>query len=72
MFVGYTIPVKKYLRSGENLLHIYFHSPIRQTLPQYASNGFNYPADNDHHEKHLSVFSAKPLTATAGTGESVW
>ena len=59
MFVGYTIPVKKYLRSGENLLHIYFHSPIRQTLPQYASNGFNYPADNDHHEKHLSVFSRK-------------
>ncbi len=59
MFVGYTIPVKQYLRSGENLLHIYFHSPIRQTLPQYASNGFNYPADNDHHEKHLSVFSRK-------------
>ncbi len=59
MFVGYTIPVKEYLRPGENLLHIYFHSPIRQTLPQYASNGFNYPADNDHHEKHLSVFSRK-------------
>lgn len=59
MFVGYTIPVKQYLRPGENLLHIYFHSPIRQTLPQYASNGFNYPADNDHHEKHLSVFSRK-------------
>ena len=59
MFVGYTIPIKQHLRLGENLLHIYFHSPIRQTLPQYASNGFNYPADNDHHEKHLSVFSRK-------------
>ena len=59
MFVGYSLPVKPQLRLGENLLHIYFHSPIRQTLPQYASNGFNYPADNDHHEKHLSVFSRK-------------
>ena len=59
MFVGYSLTVKPQLRPGENLLHIYFHSPIRQTLPQYASNGFNYPADNDHHEKHLSVFSRK-------------
>ena len=59
MFVGYTIPVKSQLRIGENLLHIYFHSSIRQTLPQYNSNGFNYPADNDHHDKHLSIFSRK-------------
>lgn len=59
MFVGYTLPVKPVLRPGENLLYIYFHSPIRQTLPQYESNGFNYPADNDHHEKHLSVFTRK-------------
>lgn len=59
MFVGYTLPVKPVLRLGENFLHIYFHSPIRRTLPQYESNGFNYPADNDHHEKHLSVFSRK-------------
>ena len=59
MFVGYTIPVKSQLRIGENLLHIYFHSPIRQTMPQYNSNGFNYPADNDHHDKHLSIFSRK-------------
>ena len=59
MFVGHTLSVKPVLRKGENRLHIYFHSPIRQTLPQYASNGFNYPADNDHHEKHLSVFTRK-------------
>lgn len=59
MFVGYTLPVKSVLHKGENRLQIYFHSPIRQTLPQYASNGFNYPADNDHHEKHLSVFTRK-------------
>lgn len=59
MFVGYSLPVRSVLRKGENRLQVYFHSPIRQTLPQYASNGFNYPADNDHHEKHLSVFTRK-------------
>lgn len=59
MFVGYSVPVKEVLRKGENLLHIYFHSPIKQTLPQWASNGFDYPADNDHHEKHLSIFTRK-------------
>jgi beta-mannosidase len=68
MFVGYTIPVKSQLRLGENLLHIYFHSPIRQTMPQYNSNGFNYPADNDHHEKHVSVFSVNPLQFGLGLG----
>lgn len=59
MFVGYTVPVKSVLREGENLLHVYFRSPVKQTLPQWASNGFDYPADNDHHEKHLSVFTRK-------------
>lgn len=59
MFVGYSVPVKEVLREGENRLHILFHSPIKQTLPQWESNGFNYPADNDHHEKHLSIFTRK-------------
>lgn len=59
MFVGYKIPVKELLREGENYLYIYFHSPIKQTLPQGMSNGFEYPADNDHWDHHLSVFSRK-------------
>lgn len=59
MFTAYSAAVKPVLRVGENRLHICFRSPIRQTLPQHESNGFNYPADNDHHEKHLSVFSRK-------------
>lgn len=59
MFVGYRIPVKQLLREGENRLHILFHSPIRQTLPQWESNGFNYPADNDHRAERLSVFTRK-------------
>ncbi len=59
MFRGYRIPVKNMLKTGENRLYIYFYSPIRKALPQWASNGFNYPADNDHHEQHTSVFTRK-------------
>lgn len=59
MFIGYSAPIKSLLREGENRLHVYFHSPIKQTLPQWRSNGFNYPADNDHHEKRVSIFSRK-------------
>ncbi len=59
MFVGYSCQVNKLLRIGENRLHIYFHSPIKQVLPQWASNGFDYPADNDHSDKKLSIFTRK-------------
>lgn len=59
MFVGYTVPVKEVLRPGENRLQILFHSPIKQTLPQWETNGFEYPADNDHSDKRVSIFSRK-------------
>ena len=59
MFVGHVVDVKPVLRAGNNKLHIYFHSPIRQTMPQWESTGFNYPADNDHHEKKLSIYTRK-------------
>lgn len=59
MFVGYTLPVKDVLRRGENRLQVVFHSPIRQTLPQWETNGFVYPADNDHSDTRVSVFSRK-------------
>lgn len=59
MFVGHEIPVKELLRRGENRLHVRFRSPVKEALPQWASNGFDYPADNDHHDKKLSVFTRK-------------
>lgn len=59
MFVGYKEEVRSVLREGENRLHIYFHSPINYILPQWASNGFDYPADNDHYDKKLSIFTRK-------------
>ena len=59
MFVGYTLPVKEVLREGENHLQIYFHSPIKKRLPQWETNGFDYPADNDHSTTRVSIYSRK-------------
>lgn len=59
MFVGYDLQVKEFLREGKNHLQIYFHSPIKQTLPQWETDGFDYPADNDHREQRLSIYSRK-------------
>ncbi|MDD3161894.1 MAG: glycoside hydrolase family 2 protein [Bacteroidales bacterium] len=59
MFVGYSLSVHDYLKKGTNHLRLYFHSPITFVMPQYEANGFEYPADNDHSEKHLSVYSRK-------------
>lgn len=47
------------LRKGENHLQILFHSPVKQTLPQWETNGFDYPADNDHSDKRVSIYSRK-------------
>ena len=59
MFVGYEIPVKDVLREGENRLQVYFHSPIKMGLPQLETDGFQYPADNDHSKTRVSIFSRK-------------
>lgn len=59
MFVGYEVPVKGLLRVGDNRLVVRFRSPVKETLPQWESNGFDYPADNDRSERKLSVFTRK-------------
>ena len=59
MFVGYSLPIKDVLRKGENHLQVYFHSPIKQTLPQWETDGFQYPADNDHSKTRVSIYSRK-------------
>jgi len=35
------------LRSGENTLKVYFHSPIKVDLPKYDSLPYRYEAVND-------------------------
>ena len=59
MFVSYELPVKEVLREGENRLQVYFHSPIKQALPQWETDGFDYPADNDHSKPRVSVYTRK-------------
>ncbi len=59
MFVGYELPVKDVLREGENHLQVLFHSPIKQALPQWETDGFDYPADNDHSKARVSIYSRK-------------
>ena len=59
MFIGYKVPVKDILRKGENQLYIRFYSPITYMEPADLTNGFEYPAGNDHGEKKMSVYSRK-------------
>ncbi len=59
MFVGHKVPVKSVLRKGENRLLIRFRSAVKETLPQWETNGFDYPADNDHSSKRVSIYTRK-------------
>lgn len=59
MFVGYLKEIKKNLKIGQNELVIYFHSPIKQLLPEISKTGFEYPADNDHRKERVSVYVRK-------------
>ncbi|MGI6222480.1 MAG: beta-mannosidase [Prevotella sp.] len=59
MFVGYHFNVRKLLQEGTNRLLLVFHSPVTTCEPQADTQGFSYPADNDHAEKKVSVYSRK-------------
>lgn len=59
MFVGHKVPVKSVLRKGENRLLIRFRSAVKEALPQWETNGFDYPADNDHSSKRVSIYTRK-------------
>ena len=59
MFVGHKVPVKPVLRKGENRLLIRFRSAVKEALPQWETNGFDYPADNDHSSKRVSIYTRK-------------
>lgn len=59
MFRLYHLDISRALRQGRNRISIHFHSPTRYAMGQYLSNGFNYPADNDHAQIRLSPFTRK-------------
>lgn len=59
MFVGHKIEVKPVLRNGVNQLLVRFRSPVKEVLPQLQTNGFDYPASNDHSPWRTSVYTRK-------------
>ncbi|MFA6838945.1 MAG: glycoside hydrolase family 2 protein, partial [Dysgonamonadaceae bacterium] len=59
MFIGYKVHVNNLLREGANNLYIRFYSPIEYMMPVHLTNGFNYPADNDHSDIRMSIYSRK-------------
>lgn len=65
MFRVWKFPVKGKLKSGENNLRVYFHSPIKIDLPKFDNLDFIYEAVNDQSEnggifdKRVSVFARK-------------
>ena len=58
MFVAHEVDIRPYAQAS-NRLEVRFRSPLKAALPLYEAAGINYPADNDHAEKHLSVFTRK-------------
>lgn len=59
MFLAYSYDVTGKLVKGENHLVVHLKSPIGTVHSQYLSNGFNYPADNDHFPIRYSPFTRK-------------
>lgn len=88
MFRGWRVPIKKYLKAGDNTLEIYFHSPIKIDIPKWDSIPYHYEAGNDQSEngglfdKKVSVFARKagyhygwdwgPRLVTSGIWRPAW
>lgn len=65
MFRQWAVDIKGKVKSKENILRVYFHSPIKVDMPKWNALPFQYEATNDQSEngglfnKKLSVFARK-------------
>ena len=65
MFREWKTDIKAELKPGENILKIYFHSPIKVDIPKWDALPYHYEASNDQSEnggvfdKKVSVFARK-------------
>ena len=65
MFRSWRADVKGTLRAGENVLRVYFHSPLKVDIPKWDALPYQYEAGNDQSEnggvfnKKVSVFARK-------------
>lgn len=65
MFRRWSIPVRQYIREENNILKVYFHSPVKIDVPKWGALPYQYPASNDQSEngglfnKKISIFARK-------------
>ena len=65
MFRRWNADVRSLLRSENNQLSIYFHSPVKVDMPKWESLPYHYEATNDQSEngglmdKKISIFARK-------------
>ena len=65
MFRRWSIPVRQYIREENNILKVYFHSPVKIDVPKWDALPYQYPASNDQSEngglfnKKISIFARK-------------
>lgn len=65
MFRRWFIPVRQYIREENNILKVYFHSPVKIDVPKWDALPYQYPASNDQSEngglfnKKISIFARK-------------
>ncbi len=82
MFMTWKCDVSKVLIKGENKLHLLFRSPIQEVAEKARDVGIIYPAENDHSEDNLSVYSRKapyhfgwdwgPRFVSSGIWRPIW
>lgn len=65
MFRTWRVQAKKFIQQGENVLRVYFNSPIKVDVPKWDALPYHYEASNDQSEngglfnKKVSVFARK-------------
>ena len=65
MFRCWSIPVRQYIREENNILKVYFHSPVKIDVPKWDALPYQYPASNDQSEngglsnKKIRIFARK-------------
>ena len=65
MFRRWRVDAKSLLKSGDNVLRVYFHSPAKVDMPKWEAQPYLYGASNDQSEngglldRKLSVFARK-------------
>lgn len=78
MFREWRTNIKPNLEPGENILKIYFHSPIKVDIPKWDALPYQYEASNDQSEnggysiRKSAYLPGRQAIITVGTGGHAW